>query len=55
MLVRPVSAWQVFAEAIVRPLLGGGSAVVVVGTDGAEAPARIAATERTDAVAGWQA
>ncbi|HRA75246.1 MAG TPA: TIGR03089 family protein [Propionicimonas sp.] len=54
-LVRPVSAWQVFAEAIVRPLLGGGSAVVVVGTDGAEAPARIAATERTDAVAGWQA
>jgi uncharacterized protein (TIGR03089 family) len=56
-LVRPQSAWQVFAEAVVQPLLGGGSAVVVVGDAGDDTGARlarIAATERTDAMAGWQ-
>ena len=45
-LVRPSSPWQAVADAVLRPLLGGGSAVVVAGdVDDAEL-ARIAASEK---------
>lgn len=45
-LVRPGGAWRTFADAIVRPLLGGGSAVVVAGEASPDALARIATAER---------
>lgn len=32
-LVRPTTPWETFAAAVAGPLLGGGSAVVVAGTD----------------------
>jgi uncharacterized protein (TIGR03089 family) len=45
-LVRPASPWETLAAAILGPLVGGGSAVVVEGPVEAEALARIAAAER---------
>ena len=45
-LVRPSDPWTSLRQAIVAPLLGGGSAVVVVGADDPERVARIAAAER---------
>ena len=45
-LVRPSGSWRTFADAIARPLLGGGSAVVVTGEASPEALARIASAER---------
>ncbi|MGB2767434.1 MAG: TIGR03089 family protein [Propionicimonas sp.] len=50
-LVRPGRPWRTFADAIARPLLGGGSSVVVCGAASPDALARIAASERvtTDA------
>lgn len=45
-LVRPTSPWETVRDALVAPLLGGGSAVVVTG-GGPEDLARIAADERT--------
>jgi hypothetical protein len=44
-LVRPTTARETLLAAYVGPLLGGGSAVVVVGDD-ADAIARIATQER---------
>lgn len=44
-LVRPVTAWQALSEAVLRPLLGGGSAVVVAGEVDDERLARIVASE----------
>lgn len=44
-LVRPTSPWETLALAVVGPLLGGGSAVVVEGPVDAEALARIAVAE----------
>lgn len=48
-LVRPTSAWQALAEALIAPLLGGGSAVVVEGEIEAVALARLVASERITA------
>ena len=45
-LVRPSSAWETLAAAILGPLLGGGSAVVVEGPVDDAALARLAAAER---------
>lgn len=45
-LVRPGGAWLTLADAIARPLLGDGSAVVVVGEASPDDLARIASTER---------
>ena len=45
-LVRPSSPWQAVAEAVLRPLLGGGSAVVVAGEVSDAELARIAASEK---------
>lgn len=45
-LVRPSSAWQSLADAVIGPLLGGGSAVVVDGEIDADALTRLAASER---------
>ncbi|MDQ7991517.1 MAG: hypothetical protein REI45_02445, partial [Propionicimonas sp.] len=45
-LVRPSTPWRTLADAVLRPLLGGGSAVVVAGaTDDAQL-ARIASSEK---------
>jgi hypothetical protein len=49
-LVRPSEPWRTLADAVLRPLLGGGSAVVVAGeVSGAELE-RIAAAERVSEV-----
>ncbi len=45
-LVRPSGAWETLAAAVLAPVLGGGSAVVVEGPVEADALARIAAAER---------
>lgn len=45
-LVRPTTPWATLAAALVSPLLGGGSAVVVDGAASEADLARIAATER---------
>jgi len=45
-LVRPTDAWQTLAEALIAPLLGGGSAVVVEGEIDAASLARLVASER---------
>jgi len=51
-LVRPSTAWQTLVEALLGPVLGGGSAVVVEGPVEPDALARLAAAERvTTAVA----
>lgn len=51
-LVRPTTAWATLAAALLGPLLGGGSAVVVEGPVAADALARLAAAERvTDPMA----
>jgi len=51
-LVRPSSAWLTLAAAILAPLQGGGSAVVVDGEIGPDALAQLVASERiTKAVA----
>lgn len=48
-LVRPSDPWQTLADAVLRPLLGGGSAVVVAGPVDDAQLERIAASERVDA------
>jgi uncharacterized protein (TIGR03089 family) len=45
-LVQPASAWETLAAALIAPLLGGGSAVVVEGPVDVEALAAIEAAER---------
>lgn len=50
-LVRPLSPRLVLGEALARPLLGGGSAVIVDGPVGEDELARIVADERIDAAA----
>ncbi len=45
-LVRPSSAWETLSAAVLSPLLGGGSAVVVEGPVAAGALAAIGAAER---------
>jgi uncharacterized protein (TIGR03089 family) len=45
-LVRPGTAWDTLAAAVLGPVLGGGSAVVVEGPVEEDALARIAAAER---------
>ncbi len=45
-LVRPTTAWETLSAALLRPLLGGGSAVVVHGDIDPDALARLAAGER---------
>ncbi len=45
-LVRPTTAWATLAQALLGPVLGGGSAVVVEGPVEADALARLAAAER---------
>jgi uncharacterized protein (TIGR03089 family) len=45
-LVRPAGAWETLVAAVLAPVLGGGSAVVVEGPVEADALARIAAAER---------
>jgi uncharacterized protein (TIGR03089 family) len=47
-LVRPTTAWDTLVAALLGPLLGGGSAVVVEGPVAADALARLAATERAN-------
>lgn len=47
-LVRPADPWQALADAVLGPILGGGSAVVVEGDAGADELARIIAAERVD-------
>ncbi|MGV8908758.1 MAG: TIGR03089 family protein [Propionicimonas sp.] len=47
-LVRPTTAWKTLAAAILGPLLGGGSAVVVEGPVDGDALARLAAAERAE-------
>lgn len=46
-LVRPSTAWETLASALLGPVLGGGSAVVVEGPVEPDALARIVAAERT--------
>lgn len=46
LLVRPESAWQVLSTAVLGPILGGGSAVIVEGAADADTLTRIAAAER---------
>ena len=48
-LVRPTDPWTTARTALVEPLLGGGSTVVVAGPADAEQLATIAAQERVDA------
>lgn len=48
-LVRPDTAWETLAAAVLGPLLGGGSAVVVDGPVEPDQLARLAAAERADA------
>ncbi len=45
-LVRPTTAWDTLAAAVLAPLLGGGSAVIVDGPVDDDALARLAAAER---------
>ena len=45
-LVRPSTPWATLAQALLGPVLGGGSAVVVEGPVEADALARLAAAER---------
>ena len=45
-LVRPTTAWETLAAAVLAPLLGGGSSVVVEGPVDDDALARLAAAER---------
>ena len=45
-LVRPSEPWRTLADAVLRPLLGGGSAVVVAGEVTEAELERIAAAER---------
>lgn len=45
-LVRPHNAWQMLADAVIAPLLGGGSAVIIEGQLAPEALARLVASER---------
>ncbi|MFT4109332.1 TIGR03089 family protein [Propionicimonas sp.] len=45
-LVRPTTAWQTLVDAVLGPILGGGSAVVVDGPVDADALARLVAAER---------
>jgi uncharacterized protein (TIGR03089 family) len=45
-LVRPSDSWQTLAAAVIAPLAGGGSAVIVDGTMEPAALARLVATER---------
>lgn len=45
-LVQPQSAWQSLAEAVIAPVLGGGSAVVVEGERSSEDLDRLSASER---------
>ncbi len=45
-LVRPTTAWETLTAAVLAPLLGGGSAVVVEGPVDDDALARLAAAER---------
>lgn len=47
-LVRPSDPWRTLADAVLRPLLGGGSAVVVAGAVDDARLERIAASERVD-------
>jgi uncharacterized protein (TIGR03089 family) len=47
-LVRPTTAWDTLVAALLGPLLGGGSAVVVEGPVAADALARLAAAERAN-------
>ena len=49
-LVRPSDPWDAARTALVEPLLGGGSTVVVAGSVGDERLAEIAAQERVDTV-----
>ena len=48
-LVRPSTAWATLADALLGPVLGGGSAVVVEGPVEADALARLAAAEHATA------
>lgn len=48
-LVRPTTAWATLAAAVLGPLLGGGSAVVVEGPVTDDALGRLAANERVTA------
>jgi len=48
-LVRPSDPWRTLADAVLRPLLGGGSAVVVAGDVAEAGLARIAASEKAGA------
>ncbi len=48
-LVRPTTAWETLAAAVLAPVLGGGSAVVVEGPVDADALAAIEAAERVNA------
>lgn len=45
-LVQPQDAWQTLADAVIAPILGGGSAVVVEGDLEPERRARLLASER---------
>ena len=45
-LVRPTTAWETLAAAVLAPLLGGGSSVVVEGPVDDDALTRLAAAER---------
>lgn len=51
-LVRPSEPWRTLVDAVLRPLLGGGSAVVVAGGLGQDDLDRIATAERVDEVLG---
>ncbi len=44
-LVRPLTAWQTLADAVIAPILGGGSSVVVEGEPTSDTLARIVASE----------
>lgn len=45
-LVQPTTAWDTLCRALLRPLLGGGSAVIADGPIGAESLQRLATTEK---------
>jgi uncharacterized protein (TIGR03089 family) len=45
-LVQPQNAWQTLADAVIAPVLGGGSAVIVEGELDAQRRARLVASER---------
>jgi uncharacterized protein (TIGR03089 family) len=51
-LIRPADPWPTTREALLAPLLGGGSSVVVVGPAGREQLAHIADQEQADLPAG---